>query len=111
LPPGQLANRVERYSDKPLSDGFSLDVDGNVYITDIEHSSIFVVSPERELKTLIQSKDVRWADALSFGPEGYLYLADSALSELILQSREHIDTNGPYRIFRFKPGIDGIPGQ
>jgi sugar lactone lactonase YvrE len=111
LPPGQLANRVERYSDKPLSDGFSLDVDGNVYITDIEHSSIFVVSPERELKTLIQSKDVRWADALLFGPEGYLYLADSALSELILQSREHIDTNGPYRIFRFKPGIDGIPGQ
>jgi sugar lactone lactonase YvrE len=111
LPPGQLANRVERYSDKPLSDGFSLDVDGNVYITDIEHSSIFVVSPERELKTLIQSKDVRWADALSFGPEGYLYLADSALSELILQSREHIDTNGPYRIFRFKPGFEGVPGQ
>jgi sugar lactone lactonase YvrE len=111
LPPGQLAKRVERYSDKPLSDGFSLDVAGNVYVTDIEHSSIFVVNPERELKTLIQSRDVRWADALSFGPDDYLYLADSALSELILQSREHIDTNGPYRIFRFKPGFEGVPGQ
>ena len=111
LPPGQLANRVERYSDKPLSDGMSLDVDGNVYITDIEHSSVFRVNPERELKTLIQSDNVRWADALSFGPEGYLYLADSALSELILQSREHIDTQGPYRIFRFKPGVEGVPGQ
>jgi len=111
LPPGQLANRVERYSDKPLSDGLSLDVDGNVYITDIEHSSVFVVSTERELRTLIQSREVRWADALSFGPDGYLYLADSALSDLILQSREHIDASGPYRIFRFKPGVEGVPGQ
>src|SRR5210317_1175606 len=111
LPASQLAKRVERFSDKPLSDGFSLDVDGNVYITDIEHGSIFVVNAERELKTLIQSKNVRWADALSFGPEGYLYLADSALSELILQSREHIDAHGPYRIFRFKPGVEGVPGQ
>lgn len=111
LPPGQLANRVERYSDKPLSDGFSLDIEGNVYVTDIEHSSIFVVGPDRELRTLIQSREVRWADALSFGPEGYLYIADSALSELILQSREHIDASGPYRIFRFKPGVEGIPGQ
>ncbi len=111
LPPGQLANRVERFSDKPLSDGLSMDVQGNIYITDIEHSSVFVVGPDRELKTLIQSPDIRWPDALSFGPDGYLYLADSALPELILQSHEHIQSKGPYRIFRFRPGIEGVPGQ
>lgn len=111
LPPGQLANRVERFSDKPLSDGFSIDREGNVYITDIEHSAVFVVGPGRDLQTLIQSGSLRWPDALSFGPDGYLYLADSALSELILQSREHIEANGPYRIFRFKPGAEGVPGQ
>ena len=103
--------RVERYSDKPLSDGFSIDVAGNIYVTDIEHNSVFVVGPEREPRTLIQSRNLRWPDALSFGPEGYLYLADSALSELILQSREHIEANGPYRVFRFKPGVEGVAGQ
>jgi len=111
LPPGQLANRVERYSDKPLSDGLSIDLEGNIYITDVEHHSVFVVGEQRELKTLIQSPDIRWPDALSFGPGGYLYLADSALPELILQSREHIEASGPYRIFRFRPGFEGIPGQ
>jgi len=111
LPPGQLANRVERFSDKPLSDGLSIDNQGNVYITDIEHNAVFVVGPERDLETLIQSGSVRWADALSFGPDGYLYLADSALSELILRSREHIEASGPYRIFRFRPGVEGVPGQ
>ena len=111
LPPGQLANRVERFSDKPLSDGMSIDVEGNIYITDVEHSSVFVVGPDRELETLIQSRHIRWPDALSFGPDGYLYLADSALPELILQSREYIDSKGPYRVFRFQPGVEGVPGQ
>jgi len=111
LPPAQLERRVERFSDKPLSDGFSRDNAGNVYITDVEHGSVFVVGPEQPLVTLIQSSEVRWADALSFGPDGWLYLADSALPDLILQSREHIEAAGPYRIFRFQPGFEGVPGQ
>jgi sugar lactone lactonase YvrE len=111
LPAGQLANRVERIGDKPLSDGMSIDNEGNVYVTDVEHNSIFVAGPGRVPRTLIRSPALRWPDGLSFGPNGYLYIADSALAELILQSREHIEASGPYRIFRFKPGVDGIPGQ
>ena len=111
LPPGQLANRVERVGDKPLSDGMSIDIEGNVYITAIEHNAVFIGRPGQEPETLIRSGRIRWPDALSFGPDGYLYLADSALAELILQSREHIDAQAPYRIFRFRPGVEGIPGQ
>ena len=111
LPPEQLADRVERVSGKPLSDGMSIDINGTVYITAVEHNAIFVVAPGRELETLIRSDRLRWPDALSFGPQGYLYVADSALPELILQSREHIDAMGPYRIFRFEVGVEGFPGQ
>ncbi len=111
LPASQLATRLERYSDKPLSDGFSLDTAGNVYITAVEHHGIFKVDSQGRLSTLIQSSEIRWPDALSFGPDGYLYVADSALPELILKSAEHIKAQGPYRIFRFQPGFEGIPGQ
>jgi len=111
LPMQQLARLVERYSDKPLSDGLSTDTTGGVYITDVEHSAIFRVSAEGRLSTLIQSPKIRWPDALSFGPDGYLYVADSALPELILKSTEHIQANGPYRVFRFQPGFEGVPGQ
>ena len=111
LPRGQLANRVERVSDKPLSDGMSIDIDGNVYVTDVEHNSIFITGPGRVPRTLLRSREIRWPDALSFGPEGYLYVADSALAELVLQSREHIEASGPYKVFRFKPGTAGTPGQ
>ena len=111
LPQAQLAKRVESYSVKPLSDGKSIDVAGNVYITDVEHQAIFIVDMNRELKTLLRSNEIRWPDALSFGPDGWLYIADSALGEVILQPQEHISSQGPYRIFRFKPGVEGTPGQ
>ena len=111
LPPSQLATRIERYSNKPLSDGLSTDTAGGVYITDVEHSAIFRVTPDGGLSTMIQSPKIRWPDALSFGPDGYLYVADSALPELILKSTKHIQANGPYRIFRFQPGFEGVPGQ
>ncbi len=111
LPESQLAHRVERYATKPLSNGLSLDVDGNVYITDIEHNSVYVVGPDHEAKTVIQSEKIRWPEALSFGPDGWLYVSDSALSELVLMPREHIQANQPYRIFRFRPGVEGVPDQ
>lgn len=111
LPPQQLATLVERYSDKPLSDGLSIDTAGGVYLTDVEHSAIFRVGPDKKLMTLIQSQNIRWPDALSFGPDGYLYVADSALPAVILKSKEHIEAQGPFRIFRFQPGFNGVPGQ
>lgn len=111
LPDAQLSARVERVATKPLSDGFSIDNDGNVYLTDVEHSSIFIVDSGGNAKTLIQSSQIRWPDALSFGPEGWLYIADSALPELVLKSREHIQSHKPYKVFRFKPGSAGTPGQ
>lgn len=110
-PNSQIAARVELYSGKPLSDGLSLDIEGNVYVTDVEHNAIARVDTDRELRTLLRSSKIRWPDALSFGPEGWVYVADSALGDVILQSHEHISSNGPYRIFRFQPGVDGVPGQ
>jgi len=111
LPAVQLGRRVERFATKPLSNGLSIDLGGYVYVTDIEHNSIHIVGPNRQLKTLIRSAAIRWPEALSFGPDGWMYVSDSALSELVLQSREHIEENQPYRIFRFQPGGQGVPGQ
>ncbi len=111
LPASQLASRVERYSDKPLSDGFSIDVDGNVFVTDVEHNSVFIVDKNREARTLINSGVLRWPGSLSFGPDGWLYIADSALSDVVFESKDHIRESGPYRIFRFRPGTEGSPGH
>lgn len=108
LPARELENEVERYSDKPLNDGLATDANGNIYITDVEHGSVHVVGPDRKVQTLIQSPRVRWADSLSFGPDGWLYLADSAIPEQVLKTKEYIESRGPYFIFRFKPAVEKV---
>jgi sugar lactone lactonase YvrE len=109
IPASQLADRVERFSDKPLSDGLAAAPNGDIYVTDIEHGGVVAVDQEQTLNTVIRSSRVRWADGLSFGPDGWVYLADSALPVVILRSRNYINTQGPYFIFRFNPGYDAAP--
>ena len=106
LPAQQLENGVERFSNKPLSDGLAAAASGEIYITDIEHGAVIAVDRDQTLATVIRSSRIRWADSLSIGPDGWLYLADSALPDVILKSRNHISTQGPYFIFRFDPGYD-----
>ena len=111
LSSGTLAARVQEVGTKPLNDGLSTDNEGNVLITDVEHNAVMRMTPNGELTTLARSARIRWADALSYGPDGWLYVADSAIPDQMLQPKSHIERSAPYHIFRFKPGIDGIPGQ
>lgn len=111
LSEGALAARAQTIGPKPLNDGLSTDRDGNLLITDVEHGAVIRMTADGELTTLVRSDRVRWADALSYGPDGWLYLADSAIPDQMLQSKAHMKAKAPYFIFRFKPGVNGIPGQ
>ena len=106
----ELSARVEYYAHKPLSDGFGIDPAGNVYVTDVEHNAVYIVGHDRKPRTLIRSESIRWPDGLAFGPDGWLYISDSALPELVLEPREHIERQRPFRIFRFRPGTTGHTG-
>ncbi len=106
-----LGAKVRAVGRKPLNDGLSTDLEGNVLITDVEHGAVLRMTPTGDLTTLIRTDRIRWADALSYGPDGWLYVADSAIPDQMLRSKAHIQASAPYFIFRFKPRIDGIPGQ
>lgn len=107
----QLAGYVERFCDKPLSDGLSIDPSGNLYVTDVEHNAVFVVGKDRRPRTMIRSDQLRWAAAVTSGSDGYLYVADSAFPELVLRTKEHIQSKGPYSIYRFSPQALLAPGR
>lgn len=111
LSDGALGARVQAVGAKPLNDGLSTDNEGNLLLTDVEHGAVVRMAPDGTLTTLVQSDQIRWADALSYGPEGWLYVADSAIPDQMLRSKAHIAENAPYHIFRFKPDVAGIPGQ
>lgn len=111
LKPAELEGRLHAVGRKPLNDGLSADTAGNVLITDVEHGAVLRMHPDGKLETLVKSPRIRWADALSHGPDGWLYLADSAIPHQMLQPKAHIAANAPYYIYRFKPGIPGMAGM
>ena len=102
---------LETVGKKPLNDGFSIDDQDNVFITDIEHQAVVKMAPDGTLTTVVKDDRIRWADGLSFGPDGWLYLADSAIPHIVLQNAEHHKAQAPYYVWRFKPGTSGAAGH
>ena len=111
LSPSQLSARVEDYGPKPQSDGISLDSAGNVYLCDVEHGALSILTPSRELRTLVRDPRWRWPDGLSFGAGDWLYVTDSALPEILFKSKKHMREQAPYFIWRLRTGIAGTPGH
>src|SRR5262249_55421512 len=111
LSQAQLGAKVEKYADKPLSDGMSMDDADDVYVTDVEHRGIAVIPPDRSLRTLVKDDRIRWADGLSWGPDGWLYFTDSAIQDQLLKMPSYVRAHAPYFLWRVKPGGTGTPGQ
>lgn len=107
----ELGALVEAYAPKTMSDGLTSDLGGNIYLSDMEHSAVHIINSDRQLLTLLKDPRFRWPDGFGFGPDGWLYFTCSDLMNVIGKSDAHIAANAPYQIFRFKPGVAGIPGH
>jgi sugar lactone lactonase YvrE len=106
-----IASHVQRYGDKPQSDGLTMDSENSIYITDVEHGAIMVLNRKLELRTLIRDERIRWPDGLSLTEDGWLYFTDSDIPDLILESREHVKGARPFYVFRVQTGKKGRAGH
>ncbi|PJZ70437.1 hypothetical protein CH373_05020 [Leptospira perolatii] len=111
LTPDQLAQKVENFAEKTMSDGISIDTNNGIYITDPEHSAITFLDENKNLKTLFKDTSLRWPDGFSYAPDGYMYLTCSALNDVFLQTKDTIKKRGPYFIHRFQVTTPGIIGR
>jgi sugar lactone lactonase YvrE len=108
----QLAGRVERYGDKGVSDGISIDGAGKVYVTDVNNNAIGVLSADGEYRLLIQDDEkLSWPDALSYGPDGYFYVTVNQLHRHAALNNGVNETKPPFRIVRFKSLAPGTVGR
>ena len=111
LSPEALNAKIEAFGEKTMSDGITIDDQGNLYISDLEHSAIVTMNKDGQLKTLYKDKKLRWPDGFSFGPAGWLYVTASALQDVIAKPDQYIKEKGPYQIFKLKTDGTAYPGH
>lgn len=106
-----LAERVERYADKPICDGISIDREGNIYISDIGNNAVGVIDDTRSYRILAQDRRLSWPDAFSFGPDGKLYTVANQLHRTAVLNAGEMQAQPPYFVFRIDPLAPGLPGR
>jgi sugar lactone lactonase YvrE len=106
-----LAGRVERYSDKPISDGITIDKDNNIYLGELAENSIGVISADRKYKRLAQSPELSWVDSFCFGPAGQLYAVVNRLHQSATLNGGVSIAKPPYYLIKIKSLAAGLPGR
>lgn len=102
LSDNELVEKVERYGDKVISDGSTVDAAGNVYITAMTDNAIGVTKPDGSYEVLFQSdEDLPWPDGFSIGVDGFVYATINELHRSPVLNDGEDASIGTYRIVRF----------
>ena len=102
----ELAQMVERYSDKPVCDGIAMDKAGNIYVSDIAAYSVGIITPERKYSILASDPRLSWPDAFAFDPEGNLFVVANQLQRSPKMNGGRNLAELPFYIFQMK-----VPGS
>jgi len=108
----ELAARIERYGERPVCDGITIDGAGNVYITDLGNYAIGVVDASGEYRVLFRDEErLSWPDGMSFGPDGYVYLVANQLHLSPPFNRGVNLSSQPFYLLRFRALAPGAVGR
>lgn len=100
----QLAERVEKYADKPMCDGILMDGAGNIYLGELSANAIGVITPDREYRRLIEDPRLSWVDDFEFSADGQTIYAVANQLHLSAPLNAGVEAGEPpFYIFEFEP--------
>jgi sugar lactone lactonase YvrE len=111
LSDAELGELVERYSDKPICDGISIDQENNIYVGDLAGGGVGVIKSDRQYELLYADVKLEWTDSFSFGPDGYLYCDCNKLNRSAILNAGVEASETPYYILRLQALSPGVIGR
>lgn len=112
-PTPQLVERhvVQHDAREFASDGLDCDREGRLYLTDVTHGTIKRYLPaEQRYETLLHGEGFfTWPDAVKLGPDRIIYVTDSQVNRMPMNTGDADLRTPPYRLYR--AAIDADPAQ
>lgn len=103
LSDAELDDRIERYGDKEVCDGITVDTAGNVYVTDMTNNAVGVTRPSGEYEILARDDEkLLWPDGFCCGPDGHIYVTVTQLHRAPPFNRGEEESYHPFELFRFE---------
>jgi len=94
---------VERYATTFPVDGLWIDAHDRVYLSDITHTAVSRLLPDRTIERLVVDRRLQWPDTFSEGPDGAIYVTASHINESATYNKGKSVRKRPYGLFRFMP--------
>ncbi|MGE8188698.1 L-dopachrome tautomerase-related protein [Pseudomonas sp. NPDC086278] len=96
-----LGEAVEYWCEKPHCDGFDVDAEGNVYVTDIANNAIGMASPAGYRILAQDDRLLGWPDGVELDPLGkWLYITANQLHRHPLLNAGEDDSQPPFHVLR-----------
>lgn len=106
-----LAQRVQPYAERPITDGITIDEAGNIYLGDLANNAIGIIDAGRNYRQLVKGPHLSWIDAFSFGGNGFYYIVANQLHRSATLNGGTDVTKPPFLIHRFRPFTRGRVGR
>ena len=100
LSEAQLGQLVETVGEIPASDGLEIDAANNVYLTSFEQGALLRRTPAGKIEVLAKDARLQWPDTYSFGADGSVYVANSAIHKMPTWNKGVGQPRQPFRIFK-----------
>ncbi|MFP9097789.1 L-dopachrome tautomerase-related protein [Flavobacterium sp. RHBU_24] len=98
-----ISDKVEDLGHFVTTDGMEFDKQGNLYVGDLEKSSIVKITPDLKMHTLLTDADkLIWPDSYSISADGYLYISISQIQLMPWFNNNVNKTQKPYKLLRLK---------
>ncbi len=98
-----IDHAVERYASTFPVDGLWIDMRDRVYLSDITHTAIARVLPDRTIERFIVDRRLQWPDTFTEAPDGTMYVTTSHINESATYNRGKSVRKRPYSVFAFTP--------
>jgi len=101
IQPGELLTKIEPWFNTGSLGGTAIDSNGDLYLEDLNTSSILKLTPDRKLSIVFHDARLHWVDA-PWIQDGWLYLPEAQLDRAAQFHQQQSKVQWPLHLYRLR---------